>query len=373
MHIVNDLNIFSGTCWSWTHGTEPIKAQHGRYVCDACIDEEARILKTHEQLRSIENAIKIYLEDTRLQRQHPSQAQVLEDVISDFFVTDLPDLKTGKAFRINLSGKTQSELDIVIDFNSSEWLGKSRRQIIGSPPLAHIEVCFRSQFDTQKIKNDLKKIHDTVLAGAALIPPQKVWSAFIGLGEGWNKKRENIIKIVHEYFHEVPPRRVQFDEKDTFWDYPDILLFPGFMLKKNDCCSEQGLIDHWPVYFEIPSALNDPVYQFRPLSLARGFFVHFIRNKIQGKLDTGEAWTDKDSSGIFGPNFRMEGSEQKIVSLTHAPNDLFIRDTRPEGHTVFLHFKCTDLKCSQGRGYDFIRYRDSTFDGVGISVQHILR
>lgn len=367
------MKVLSEICWSWTHGTEPIKTQEGHYVCEACMDEEARILKTHEQLQSIENEIKLYLKDSRLQRQHPSQAQVLEDVISGFFVPDLPALKTGKAFRINLSGKTQSELDIIIDFDSSEWLGRSRRQIMASPPLAHMEVCFRSQFDVRKIKDDLRKIHDTVLAGAALVPPQKVWSAFIGLGEGWSKKREDIIKTVHGYFHDVPPRRIQFDEKDAFWDYPDILFFPGFMLKKSDCCSEPGLIDHWPVYIEIPSALNDPVHQFRPLSIARGFFVHFIRSKIQGRLDTGEAWSDKDSSSIFGPNFRIEGSEQKLVSLTHAPKNLFIRDTRPEGHTVFLHFKCTGQQCTQGRGYHFIRERGSAFDGVGITIQHLLR
>jgi len=367
------MKVFSEICWSWTHGTEPIKAQQGHYVCQACMDEEAGILETHKQLQSVKNGIALYLEDSRLQRQHPSQAQVLEDVISGFFVTDLPALKTGKAFRINLSGKTQSELDIIIDFDSSEWLGRTRRQIMASPPLAHMEVCFRSQFGVQKIKDDLKKIHDTVLAGAALVPPQKVWSALIGLGEGWNKRREDIIKTVHGYFHDVPPRRIQFDEKDAFWDYPDILLFPGFMLKKSDCCSKPGLIDHWPVYVEIPSALNDPFYQFRPLSIARGFFFHFIRSKIQGKLDTGQAWSDKDSSSIFGPNFRIEGSKQKLVSLTYAPKTLFIRDTRPEGHTVFLHFKATDLQCSGGRRYRYIRDRRSLLDGATLSMPALLR
>lgn len=181
-------------------------------------------------------------------------------------------------------------------------------------------------------------------------------------------KKESIIKIVHEYFHEISPQRVQFDQKDFFWDYPDILLFPGFMLKKSDCCSEPGVIDHWPVYFEIPSALNDPVYGFRPLSIARGFFHHFIQSKIQGKLDTGEAWKDKDSSGIFGPNFRVEGNEQTIISLIHAPKNLFIRDIRPEGHTVFLHFRCTKKRCSQGKGFYFIRDRNSPVDGKRISI-----
>lgn len=363
-----DMNIFPEICWSWSHGTIPVKALPGHYVCESCIDEEVGILKAHEQLQKIEKGIELYLEDSALQKQHPSQAKVLQEIISDFFISYLPDLKTGNAFRVNLLGKTQSELDVIIDFDSPQWLGKNRRNILGTPPLAHMEVCYRSRLDIQKMNSDLQKVHETVLAGAALVPPQKVWSAFIGLGSGWDNNRDDIIMAVHEYFHKLPPRRIEFDDKDSFWDFPDMLIFPGFMLKKHDCCSEPGLIDHWPVYAEVPSAFNDPVYQFRPLALARGFFSHFVHSKIDGKLDTGESWSDKQSSSIFGPNLRFEVSEQRLVSLTHAPENLFIRDIRPDGHTVFLHFTYSEHKCSDRRSYCYERKRSSRLDQSTISI-----
>jgi len=358
----------SEVCWSWTHGTKLVRAETGHYVCHDCIDEEAKILRTHQQLQEIERAIGLYVGDCQLQRQHPSHAKILENVISDFFVRDFPDLKTGNAFRLSLFGKTESELDVIIDVHCSDWLGRSRRHVLNDPPLAHMEVAFRSRFDIEKIKNDLKKVHDTVLAAAALVPPQKVWTAFVGLGNGWDRHRDDVIMAVHHYFHELPPKRVQFDERDSFWDCPDMLIFPGFMLKKHDCCSEPGLLDHWPVYVEIPSALNDPVQRLRPLALSRGFFNHFLRSDLQGKLDVREAWSDAESSSIFGPNLRREPNEQRLVAATHAPENLFIRDPRPEGHTVFLHFIGSENKCSMGRAYVYERRRDSRLDGKTISV-----
>lgn len=364
----DDVTVNSEACWSWTHGTELVRAETGHYVCHACVDEETGILRTHQQLQAIEKAVNLYIEDSQLQRQHPSHAKVLENVLSDFFVTDVPDLKTGNAFRINLFGKTENELDVIIDVDCPDWLGRSRRHVLAVPPLAHIEVSFRSRFDVEKVKKDLKKVHDTVLAAAALVPPQKVWTAFIGLGDGWDRNRDDIIRAVHHYFHEVSPQRMQFDDKDSFWDYPDMLIFPGFMLKKHDCCSEPGLIDHWPVYVEIPSALNDPVRRPRPLALARGFFNHFVRSRLKGKLDTGESWSDRESSSIFGPNLRLESSGQRLVALTHAPKNLFIRDPRPEGHTVFLHFTSSQNKCSAGRAYNYERKRGSRFDEATIFV-----
>ncbi len=364
----DDVTMNSEVCWSWTHGAKRVRAQTGHYVCHACVGEEGRILRTHQQLQEIEKAVGLYIEDSQLQRQHPSHAKVLENVISDFFIGDFPALKTGNAFRVNLFGKTESELDVIVDVDCPDWLGRSRRHVLADPPLAHVEVAFRSRFDVEKIKNDLKKVHDTVLAAAALVPPQKVWTAFVGLGNGWDRNREDIVRAVHHYYHEVSPKRMQFDDRDSFWDYPDMLIFPGFMLKKHDCCSEPGLIDHWPVYAEIPSALNDPVSRSRPLALARGFFNHFVRSSLHGKLDTGAAWTDTESSGIFGPNLRLESNEQRLVAATHAPENLFIRDMRPEGHTVFLHFIGSQNKCSMGQAYIYKRKRGSRLDGKAISV-----
>ena len=368
MTMNDEVATNSGACWSWTHGTHLVRAKAGHFVCEACVNEETGILRTHEQLRAIEEAIDAYIEDSQIQRQHPSHAKVLENILSDFLVADMPELKTGNAFRINLFGKTESELDIVIDVDSPEWLGRSRRHVLAVPPLAHMEVSFRSRFDVKKIMNDLKKVHDTVLAAAALVPPQKVWTAFIGLGGGWDHNKNDIIGVVHHHFHGLHPHRIQFEGGDLFWDYPDMLIFPGFMLKKHDCCSEPGLIDHWPVYVEIPSALNDPVRQSRPLALARGFFNHFVRSRREGRLDIGEAWTDEDSSRIFGPNLRLETSEQRLIALVHSPKDLFIRDPRPEGHTVFLHFVGSLDRCSAWRSYVYERKRDSRFDGTSIFV-----
>ena len=60
----------------------------------------------------------------------------------------------------------------------------------------------------------------------------------------------------------------------------------------------------------MPSALNDPRYEFRPLAVARGFFAYFVKNRIKEKLDTGQRWSDHDSSDIMGPDFRIEKGEQ---------------------------------------------------------------
>ncbi len=110
-----------------------------------------------------------------------------------------------------------------------------------------------------------------MISGAALNPPKKVWTAFIGLGPGWKNKRESVAQIVHTHFHKIPPSRINIKGNDFFWDFPDVLLFPGVIFKKHDCSSEPGLIDHWPVYFLMPSAINDPVYGLRPLAAARGY------------------------------------------------------------------------------------------------------
>ena len=51
----------------------------GRFVCRECIAEESKILRTNHQLSKLDQAIVSYLEDASNQRQHPSQAQVLEN------------------------------------------------------------------------------------------------------------------------------------------------------------------------------------------------------------------------------------------------------------------------------------------------------
>jgi hypothetical protein len=71
----------------------------GHFVCEECVAEESKILRTHHQLSKLDQAIKLYLEDASNQRQHPSQAQVLENEISDFFLNNFADLRTGKGYR----------------------------------------------------------------------------------------------------------------------------------------------------------------------------------------------------------------------------------------------------------------------------------
>ncbi len=334
----------------------------GRFVCKECIAEESKILRTYHQLSKLDKAIVSYLEDASNQRQHPSQALVLENEISDFFLDNFAGLRTGKGYRINFGAKTQSELDIIIDFDSENWLSGYRREILAEPPLAHLEICYRTKFDPKKIKTDFTKIHETVISGAALNPPKKVWTAFIGLGPGWKNKRESVAQIVHTHFHKIPPSRINIKGNDFFWDFPDVLLFQGVIFKKHDCSSEPGLIDHWPVYFLMPSAINDPVYGLRPLAAARGFFTSFVNSALQGRIDIGPSWKDEDSSSILGPNLRLEEGQQTLLSLVHAPKDLFIRSTLPEGHTNFLHFKARGPACDENKKYWYIRDRHSEFD-----------
>lgn len=361
------MDRFNNICWSWTHQTNPVPSIPGRFVCGECVGEESKILQTHQQLCNLVQAIESYLEDASSQRQHPSQAQVLENEISDFFLDNIPLLKTGKGYRLNFGAKTQSELDIIIDFDSDKWLSGYRRDILSDPPLAHMEVCYRSKVDLKKIKDDFTKIRETVIYGAALVPPKKIWTAFVGLGPGWSNKRESIAQIIHEHFHRIPPRRINIKENEFFWDFPDVLMFPGVIFIKHDCSSEPGLIDRWPVYVQMPSAKNDPVYDLRPLSVARGFFTNFVNCALQGRVDGGECWSDEDSSSILGPNLRLEEGEQMIISLVHAPKDLFIRNSPPEGSTVFLHFKAVNPQCCENKGYYYRRDRYSRLDSKPIS------
>lgn len=360
------MDKFTDICWSWTHQTETVPSLSGRFVCENCIAEESKILKTHEQLNKIENAIQMYLQDASLQRQHPSQAQVLESVISDFFLESVPTLKAGKGYRINFGTKTQNELDVILDFDSDNWLSNQRRALLTNPPLAHIEVCYRKKFDLAKIENDFMKLHETVIGGAALVPPKKVWTAFVGLGPGWVNKRELIAQAIHIHFHKIKPKRIYMEGSQNFWDYPDVLIFPGVIFKKHDCSSEPGLIDHWPVYIQMPSALNDPVYKLRPLSASRGFFANFVKSALQGKINLSPCWTDEESSSILGPNLRLEESEQMLISLQHAPSDLFIKNVLPQGTTLFLHFKAVNFLCSENKGYLYRRDRGSRLDAKPI-------
>jgi hypothetical protein len=333
----------------------------GQFVCEECVAEESKILRTHHQLSKLDQAIKLYLEDASNQRQHPSQAQVLENEISDFFLDNFADLRTGKGYRINFGAKTQSELDIVIDFNPEIWLSGYRRKILAIPPLAHMEICYRTTFDPKKIKDDFNKIHETVIGGAALNPPQRVWTALIGLGSGWKNKRESVAQIIHAHFHKILPSRISTKGNESFWDFPDVMLFPGIIFKKHDCSSKPGLIDHWPVYILMPSAINDPFYGLRPLAAARGFFTSFVNSALQGGIDIGPSWEDEDSSSILGPNFRLEEGQQTLFSLVHAPKDLFIRSTLLEGHTEFLHFKARGPLCDENKKYWYIRDRYGEF------------
>ena len=122
------------------------------------------------------------------------------------------------------------------------------------------------------------------------------------------------------------------------------------------------MIDHWPVYSLMPSAKNDPVYGLRPLAAARGFFTSFVNSALQGKIDKGPSWEDENSSSILGPNLRFEEGQQTLLSLVHAPKDLFIRSTLPEGQTEFLHFKARGPQCNENKNYCYIRDRYSEFD-----------
>ncbi len=308
----------------------------------------------------------MYLKDTSLQRQHPSQAQVLEGVISDLFLESIPSLKSGKGYRINLGAKTQSELDVILDFDSDNWISGQRRELLANPPLAHIEVCYRKKFELKKIENDFIKLHETVIGGAALVPPKKVWTAFVGLGPGWVNKRERIAQTIHEHFHKIKPQKVNMEGNQTFWDYPDILVFPGVIFKKHECSSEPGLIDHWPVYIQMPSALNDLLDDLRPLSASRGFFTNFVQAVLQGNVNLSPCWTDEESSSILGPNLRIEEEEQMLISLTHAPSNLFIKNVLPQGHTIFLHFKAQKFTCTENKIYLYRRDRDSKLDAKPI-------
>jgi len=194
------------------------------------------------------------------------------------------------------------------------------------------------------------------------MPPKKIWTAFVGLGPGWVNKRELIAQAIHEHFHKIKPQRINMEGSQTFWDYPDVLIFPGVIFKKHDCSSEPGLIDHWPVYIQMPSALNDPVYNLRPLSASRGFFANFVKSALQGKVNLSPCWNDEESSSILGPNLRLEEEEQMLISLEHDSNDLFINNVLPQGATVFLHFKAVKFSCSENEKYLYRRDRGSKLD-----------
>lgn len=341
-------------CWSWTH-SKPVSALDGHFVCCDCLDEETKINQTINELTSVNRAIEFYIEDSKVQRQHPAQAQILESVVADFFTTSHNELKNGQAFRVDISQGAQSQLDIIIDFDSDLWIGKSRRNIVASPPLAHIEVSYRSTFDLKKIKKDFEKVHETVIGGAVLSPPKKIWTAFVALGVGWKDKVDIIRMLLHEHFHDKKSRKIIIPKKGPFWDYPDVLIFPGFIYKKHEFCTEPYGLDSLPVYVEIPSALNDPVYFLRPLAIARGFFNFYLKASNDNRLDTGRAWGDRESSSIMGPNVRNEGVKQSVISLDHAPHKLYERDFSNIESTRFLPFTANSSVCSQNKKYIYER------------------
>lgn len=360
------MNDPLGKCWSWTHD-KGIPAEEGRFVCASCVSEEPKILKIVKELGKVKQAVELFFDDCRKQKPHPSQYKILQGIISDFFGAADSSLKLGSAFRIDIQSATQRELDIVVDWNSGEWIGGTRRDILNFPPLVHIEVGYRSRFDLKKFMEDFQDIHETVVAGAALQPSRKVWTAFVGLGPGWEGHLDSIAPSLHEYFHDRPPQKILIQGERLLWDFPDMLIFPGFMFKKHEFCSEPGLIDNWPVYVQHGAAENDPVRQFRPLAIARGFFEAFVRAAKQGRLETGPSWSDRDSSGIMGPNFRLERYPQQAISLKHAPPDLFARDPS-FGLMRFPYFRALPLRCCMGKRFGYLRDMNSEFDGVGISV-----
>lgn len=360
-------DIATKYCWSWDH-LDLVDAAKDSYVCAEHQSEQPLIENNLQALSNIQRSIEKLLSDAAPKEHHPMEFLVLQDLLSDYFTESLPALKAGNSFRIDFSSKKRRELDIIVDLQSGDWLGRARRNIIGQPPLAHMEVAYRSAFDLRKLRKDFQSLHETVISGAVQDPPRKVWTAFVGLGSGWNNRRKEIFATVHEYFHDRIISTIESANSPDFLDVPDILILPGLVLMKHKYVSERGSIQTWPVYVELPSALNDPAHVFRPLSIARGHFIHFLRGVLnQGKAER-ELCPKGEISSIFGPNFRINYEATNSVSLDHAPLDLFARDPQHDGRTKYLHYRALNVTCSTNAYYWYQRIEGSSLDESFLTI-----
>jgi hypothetical protein len=358
---------FRNACWSWDHIDQLVAAQRGQYVCEKHSKEHSKIEAILKSLEVIQNAVTMYLNAAIPQKPHPNEAIVLQDVIEDFFLQTSAQLRAGRAFRFELASPNRQELDIVLDTDSSDWIGKTRDNVLANPPLAHIEVAYRSKFSIQKFLGDYQSVHETVISGASLNPPQKVWAAFVGIGPGWQEQRERILSLLHEYFHSRKIGRVSSSNSQDFYDFPDIVAIPGLVLIKQRYVDEPGLLRYWPVYVEFPSAINDPAFSLRPLAIARGFFANFVRGTKFPGTRTGRAWAQDEDASIMGPNARINHEEPRTFSLTHAPDSLFAMDLGDSSRTRFLHYVALDTICSAGHHYRYERRKGSQFDEISLT------
>ncbi len=273
--IVETKSIGESRCWSWDHGSDAPLVPSGMHTCPAHEHEEAPIRLVCAELSEVDRAIR-KAEELRVQGGDIYKS-IVEGAVREFLGSCLPpNFRIGTGFYPHKQGRRSwHEFDIVIDLkNADGWYGGARLLNEGLPPIAHLEVAFRSGRSGGKAGTDLTRLMSTI--GRATSAGVKTWTGSVLCGPGWPSLRVLGKRLVDA--SSPLTCREPVAQGGTWWPAVDIVASPAGALTKTSAFAPDELL----LWMLFPGSPHDKYSQLRPLAFAREKLVNFCQLQCAG-------------------------------------------------------------------------------------------
>lgn len=227
---------------------------------------------------------------------------MVEGAIARFMEDATVDFRIGKGHSVSRDASSdrprQSELDLVVDWESAPWYGHGRLVDEGPPVLAHIEVGLRSRSDKHKLNKDLERLRATIERAQAA--GKKTWTAVVCLGSS-HSPRETA-ELLGQWCGETAVSKARADD-GTWWPIPDVIITPSHSWLKAEVMPTEatGPQPVWILQVGDPCE-DDKLRKWRPLAFARAKLANYLA--MRGRLT--DEWLERPlESAHLGPRGRQ--------------------------------------------------------------------
>jgi hypothetical protein len=261
----------------------------------------------------------------------------------------------GKGDRPAEDHRYSSDMDIVLDFETAAWVARFRMEVQNTPVLAHLDVCARSDWDSNKLAGDLERLQRTT--DEAKTSGLKTWTGLVAVGVGFRGRSSDVMELVHSFHHSRDVSEWTSTNVGDTWPLVDAIVLPGMLLKKHDLFElPERSAKRWPVLYPFAVTGHAGLEDLWPLVSARAFLASYLRKAVSGESWEAPAWRDDEEPIVMG-GAHVNGlwpTDWRVIALAdEVPLELY-HWTGVEQRPWQDYVRHDDVRCSSDCAYSLL-------------------
>ena len=306
-----------------------------------------------DELAPLRASVRILQQLAGAQRRGDITKDILEGPLRNFLsIGAPPGLMSGRGYRALSPDEPLQDLDILFDGETADWHSGVRLGVEATDVLVHVELAFRSTWNSTKFREDLCRVQATI--DAARTRSRKTWGALVFLGDA-SVSVEKIGAELHRWYHQTPLAQWSCPPLGMVWPFVDVVAAPTFLCKKYhlfvDQTDEARTV---PGVMHVPTfdAASDSLHALVPLRRA----LHRFLAKLNGHVDVSSPlWSAGEQSELLGGTISADAADRVLSVPAFFALDGSTADVIWDRYADRTVRYCKELsrRCSAGHGFAY--------------------